>query len=176
VLLAAVDDAFAASFWGLYSASPLAKFARLTASFPGDPDGDGPSAEEAVVVECETVVKSCGDWNTLVLFRCPVPSTFLSTYHSGASINGGAVQSFEIALESNPSRGVVIMPLCLWEQRPATTAHPTTDGGLRTAAVCVRPFRPYFFGTTTPSISPEQVGPSSSTEALPFLSSVPPFN
>lgn len=156
VLLAAVDDAFAASFWGLYSASPLARFTRLEAGFPGIEGGH---------VTCETVVKTCGDWNTLVLFRCPVPEPFMDAYHAAAATNGGAVQTFTLSLESSPSRGLAALPVCMWEQKPARS----DDATERTAAVCVRPFRPFFFGTTTPSISEEQVTPPPLARLRPTL-------
>ena len=61
----------------------------------------------------------------------------------------------ELSVESVPSAQSTPLSVCIWEQPPATPTIPS-DKGLK-AAVCVRPFRPYFFGTTTPSISKEQV-------------------
>ena len=146
VFLSVVEDSFSAPFWGLYGASPTAKYLQLRVTFPGVPSP----------VDCETAVKSCedltgSDWHTLVMIRCPVPEDILADYAAA----GKNHQELELSIESVPSVQSTPLSVCIWEQPPATPAIPS-DKGLKTA-VCVRPFRPYFFGTTTPSVSKEQV-------------------
>jgi len=150
VLLSVVEDDFSGPFWGLHSASPLAQYLSMQVEFP---DIDAP-------VDCETVIKSCNgvtgsDWHTLLMLRCPVPEQFLAHYQSKKT-NSEYVHNVVLSIQSVPSRGSVQLPLCLWEQQPATSARPS-DASYKKAAVCVRPFRPYFFGTTTPSISKAQI-------------------
>lgn len=120
------------------------------------------SVEGAVsVTKCRTLVKTCdgvtgSDWNTLVMFRCPIPEPTMSQILS-LEPGSDARQRLELSIESSPSRGSVFFPVCVWDQPPATPSFPA-DAAFKTAAVCVRPFRPYFFGTTTPSVTKEQVG------------------
>lgn len=134
-----MEDILSKPIWGLYSANPAAKFLKIEIQLGSS------------TFECQTVTKAnkiAGNLLTSMVFiTCPAPSQL---------IEGGEARH-HLIVRSNPSRGDSIVPLCAWNQHQVPISNVSADIEFPTLAICVRPFRPYFFGTTMPSISKEQV-------------------
>lgn len=137
VFLTVVEDALSVSQWGLYTANPAAKFLRMTVNLMGE------------VTTCNTTLKSHEKYEhplrPMVLVSCPAPDAILAG--EGRHL---------LSIQSEPSRGSSSVEVCVWRQAPVLPVDEK-DAHLPTTAICVRPFRPYFHGTTIPSVSQEQI-------------------